>query len=88
MEQGCGTGQTSLTGGDNFDCATLVAQSKGMPKEGFKGQVERHLRGKEAELWEAFTSSYIRVGCLSLRKPSRRFASCWGATNLEVIDWR
>jgi hypothetical protein len=33
--------------GENFDCATW-----GMPKQGFKGEVERHLTGKETEPWE------------------------------------
>jgi hypothetical protein len=38
--------------GDNFDCATWLHKAKGMPKEGFKGEVERHLTGKETEPWE------------------------------------
>jgi len=27
-------------------------KAKELPKEGFKGEVERHLTGKDAELWE------------------------------------
>ena len=38
--------------GDNFDCATWLHKAKGMPKEGFRGEVERHLTGKETEPWE------------------------------------
>ena len=38
--------------GENFDCATWLHKAKGMPKEGFKGEVERHLTGKETEPWE------------------------------------
>ena len=38
--------------GDNFDCATWLHKAKGMPKEGFKAEVERHLTGKETESWE------------------------------------
>jgi hypothetical protein len=38
--------------GENFDCATWLHKAKGMPKEGFKGEVERHLSGKETEPWE------------------------------------
>jgi hypothetical protein len=38
--------------GDNFDCATWLHKAKAMPKEGFKGEVERHLTGKETEPWE------------------------------------
>jgi hypothetical protein len=38
--------------GDHFDCATWLHKAKGMPKEGFKGEVERHLTGKETEPWE------------------------------------
>ena len=30
----------------------LVAQSKGTTEEGFKGEVERHLTGKQTEAWE------------------------------------
>src|SRR5580704_12040388 len=35
--------------GENFDCATWLHKAKGMPKEGFKAEVERHLTGKETE---------------------------------------
>ena len=38
--------------GENFDCATWLHKAKGMPKEGFKSEVERHLTGKETEPWE------------------------------------
>jgi hypothetical protein len=38
--------------GENFDCATWLHRAKEMPKEGFKGEVERHLTGKETEPWE------------------------------------
>jgi hypothetical protein len=36
--------------GDNFDCATWLHKAKGMPKEGFKGEVERHSRGRKPSL--------------------------------------
>jgi hypothetical protein len=38
--------------GENFDCATWLHKAKEMPKEGFRGEVERHLTGKETEPWE------------------------------------
>jgi hypothetical protein len=38
--------------GEAFDCATWLHKAKGMPKEGFKGEVERHLTGKDTEPWE------------------------------------
>jgi hypothetical protein len=38
--------------GENFDCATWLHKAKEMPKEGFKGEVERHLTGKDTEPWE------------------------------------
>src|ERR1700737_3301219 len=38
--------------GERFDCATWVRKAKELPKEGFKGEVERHLTGKETEPWE------------------------------------
>jgi hypothetical protein len=38
--------------GDNFDCATWLHKARRMAKEGFKGEVERHLTGKETEPWE------------------------------------
>jgi hypothetical protein len=38
--------------GQAFDCATWLHKAKELPKEGFKGEVERHLTGKETELWE------------------------------------
>jgi len=37
---------------ENFDCATWLHKAKGMPKEGFKAEVERHLTGKATEAWE------------------------------------
>jgi hypothetical protein len=38
--------------GEEFDCATWLHKAKELPKEGFKGEVERHLTGKETESWE------------------------------------
>lgn len=38
--------------GEMFDCATWLHKAKELPKEGFKGEVERHLTGKETEAWE------------------------------------
>jgi hypothetical protein len=38
--------------GEEFDCATWLHKAKEMPKDGFKGEVERHLTGKETEAWE------------------------------------
>ena len=35
-----------------FDCATWLHKARELPKEGFKGEVERHLTGKETEAWE------------------------------------
>ena len=37
---------------EKFDCATWLHKAKELPKEGFKGEVERHLTGKETEAWE------------------------------------
>jgi len=38
--------------GENFDSATWLHRAKEMPKEGFKSEVQRHLTGKDTELWE------------------------------------
>ena len=38
--------------GEGFDCATWLHKARELPKEGFKGEVERHLTGKETESWE------------------------------------
>jgi len=38
--------------GEEFDCATWLHKAKELPKEGFKGEVERHLTGMETEPWE------------------------------------
>jgi hypothetical protein len=38
--------------GEDFDCATWLHKAKELPKEGFKGEVERHLTGRETEPWE------------------------------------
>jgi hypothetical protein len=38
--------------GECFDSATWLHKAKTLPKEGFKGEVERHLTGKETEPWE------------------------------------
>jgi len=37
---------------ERFDCATWLHKAKELPKEGFKGEVARHLTGKETEPWE------------------------------------
>jgi hypothetical protein len=41
-----------VDGRERFDCATWLHKAKELPKEGFKGEVERHLTGKETEPWE------------------------------------
>jgi len=38
--------------GEDFDCATWLHKARELPKEGFKGELERHLTGKEIESWE------------------------------------
>ena len=38
--------------GERFDCATWLHKARELPKEGFKGEVERHLTGKGTEPWE------------------------------------
>jgi hypothetical protein len=38
--------------GEEFDCATWLHKAKELPKEGFKGEVERYLTGRETEPWE------------------------------------
>jgi hypothetical protein len=38
--------------GEDFDRATWLHKAMELPKEGFKGEVERHLTGKETEPWE------------------------------------
>jgi hypothetical protein len=38
--------------GEQFDCATWLHKARELPKEGFKGEVERHLTGKVTESWE------------------------------------
>jgi len=35
-----------------FDCATWLHKARELPKEGFKGEVERYLTGKDTEAWE------------------------------------
>jgi len=35
-----------------FDCATWLHKARELPKEGFKGEVERYLTGKDTEPWE------------------------------------
>src|ERR1700691_2320969 len=53
MGQGGGAGQRGEEARRQFRLCNMVAQGKGeMPKEGFKGEVERHLTGQETEPWE------------------------------------
>jgi hypothetical protein len=44
--------KVSRKDGEEFDCATWLHKAKAMPKDAFKGEVERHLTGKETEPWE------------------------------------
>ena len=37
---------------ETFDCATWLHKARELPKEGFKGEVERYLTGKETEGWD------------------------------------
>jgi hypothetical protein len=52
MEQAVDLVKVARRDRDNFDCTTWLHKAKRMPKEGFKGEVERHLTGKESEPWE------------------------------------
>ena len=36
----------------DFDCATWLHKATALPKEEFKGEVEKHLTGRETEPWE------------------------------------
>jgi hypothetical protein len=38
--------------GKNLTVQPDLHKAKELPKEGFKGEVERHLTGKETESWE------------------------------------
>ena len=38
--------------GENFDSATWLHKAKSLPKDSFKGEVERHLTGQATEPWE------------------------------------
>jgi len=38
--------------GERFDSATWLHKAAELPKDGFKGEVERYLTGKETESWE------------------------------------
>ena len=38
--------------GEDFDSATWLHKAKEMPKEEFKGEIRRHLTGKDTEPWE------------------------------------
>jgi hypothetical protein len=38
--------------GEKFDCATWLHKARELPKERFRGEVERHLTGRETESWE------------------------------------
>jgi hypothetical protein len=54
---------------ERFDCATWLHKTKELPREGFKGEVERHLTGKETDPGKLSTSSFTRVSCRCWRKP-------------------
>jgi hypothetical protein len=47
--------------GAEFTCAPWVHKAKELPKEEFRREVERHLTGKETELWEIRRSSISKV---------------------------
>jgi len=55
--------------GEDFDCATWLHKAKELPKEGFKGEAEHHLTGKEGSRGELSTSSFTRVRYQLLSKP-------------------
>jgi hypothetical protein len=47
MEQGGELVKQARRDGESFDCAAWLHKGRRMPKEGFKGEVERQLTGKE-----------------------------------------
>ena len=55
--------------GEGFDCATWLHTAKELPKESFKGEVERHLTVKKRSLGRLSTSRYTRVSYLWSRRP-------------------
>lgn len=38
--------------GQDFDCATWLHKAQSLPKEDFRGAVEKELTGKDSEPWE------------------------------------
>jgi len=57
--------------GERFDCATWLHKAKELPKEGFKGEVERHLTGKETEPWEIIYFKLLQESAAGRREGPR-----------------
>jgi hypothetical protein len=57
--------------GERFESAPWVQKAQALPKEEFKREVERHLTGKETEVWE-IVYSFTRVSCLWSRRHLKR----------------
>jgi hypothetical protein len=69
--------------GEDFDCATWLHKAKEMPKEGFKGEVERHLTGKETGPWKITSGvtvsarfANVETGFVRISTSSFTRASC------------
>jgi|SRR6267142_3535945 len=75
--------------GERFDCATWLHKAKELRKEGFKGEVEGHLTGKETEPWEIV---YFKVYKSQLPVIEKALEDCrlgcWERISLAVTVWR
>ena len=63
-----------------FDCATWLYKATSLPKEEFKGEVEKRLTGRETEPWELIYSKMYKSQLAVVEQALEVPSSCWGRT--------
>ncbi|SRR6266550_4372902 len=74
--------------GGKFDCATWLHRERELPKQSFKGVVERHLTGKEAESWEIIYFKVYKIQVPVVEKALETAGLMLGTDKLRITAWR
>ncbi|PYT31813.1 MAG: hypothetical protein DMG57_03905 [Acidobacteria bacterium] len=74
--------------GEKFDCATWLHKERELPKQSFKGEVERHHTGKEAESWEIIYFKLYTIQVPVVEKALETAGLMLGTDKLRITAWR
>ena len=71
-----------------FDCATWLHKATSLPKQEFKGEVEKHLTGRESEPWDLIYFKMYKSQLAVVEQLSKLPGSSWEQISHAATAWR